>query len=230
MRDLGAQNDCLLLKMLHRLHAAPPSRWVAWVWAELDDCSLLTTSASSLDGVHWLALRSLLPAYRALSRVAVGDGWKTSFWHDRWLPCGPLGAVFPAMFSHSTCLEVTVWQVRRCEVDVVLVPRLSRITGGERERCSVFCAAVRPRRKRTSGASLFALPPWRLLQVYVRPVLPGRCVRSHRQFPVRFTDGLLGEVLRLAPLIGQGPHPRCPPSENYHQCAESGVPLLLGYA
>ncbi|KAI5020887.1 hypothetical protein ZWY2020_059537 [Hordeum vulgare] len=29
VRDLVTQNNCLLLKMVHRLHATPPSRWAA---------------------------------------------------------------------------------------------------------------------------------------------------------------------------------------------------------
>ena len=43
VRDLATQNRSLLIKMLHRLHAAPTSsRWAVWVWAGLDGHSMLS--------------------------------------------------------------------------------------------------------------------------------------------------------------------------------------------
>ena len=41
IRDLATQNLCLLLKMLHRLHTTPGSRWAAWIWGGAGGRSLL---------------------------------------------------------------------------------------------------------------------------------------------------------------------------------------------
>ena len=59
----------------------------------------MSPGRSPLVGEHWQSLLELLPAYRALTRVEVGDGRMTSFWQDRWLPCGALIVAFPALFA-----------------------------------------------------------------------------------------------------------------------------------
>lgn len=101
VRDLSTQNDSLLLKMLHCLHSAAPSRWAAWVWAELDGCSLLLMGAPSLAAEHWCYLWSLLPTYHTLTRVDVGDGKKTFVWNDSQLSCGLVRCAFPVMALHT---------------------------------------------------------------------------------------------------------------------------------
>ena len=123
VRDLATQNDALLLKILHRLHSIPLSRWATWVC--LGERLLLDPRSSGLAGEHWAALRGLMPVYRALTRVSLGDGRMTAFWEDHWLPCGPMRCAFPALASHATCSEVSVWAVRNLGLDAVLVPRLS---------------------------------------------------------------------------------------------------------
>lgn len=135
VRALAVHNDCLLLKLLHQLHFAPPSRWASWVWSQLGGRSLLAPGRSPLDGEHWRALKDLMPTYRALTHVRVGDGRMTSFWHDWWLPCGPLGGAFPALFTHAVCPEVTVWEARHRGVRALLVPRLTPIAARD-------CASV----------------------------------------------------------------------------------------
>ena len=40
--------------------------------------------------MHWDVLRELLPAYRKITRVDVGDGRSTAFWDDVWLGDCPL--------------------------------------------------------------------------------------------------------------------------------------------
>ena len=134
VRSLAAQNECLLLKMVHRPHVAQRSRWAAWVWAEANGRSLLGNGGRAL-GEQGVALARLIPLYRALSSVDVKDGRTVSFWIDRWLPCGPIAAAFPALFSHSVSVEVTVWQVRADGLRRHLVPRLTRV--GEQELAAV---------------------------------------------------------------------------------------------
>jgi hypothetical protein len=77
IRNLAIQNACLLLKLLHRLHH-PDSAWVAWARGHVD----LASMEGGVDGNHWEALRDLLPAYRCITKVTVGDGRSTSFWWD----------------------------------------------------------------------------------------------------------------------------------------------------
>ncbi|KAK1626645.1 hypothetical protein QYE76_000960 [Lolium multiflorum] len=100
--------------------------WAAWRSAEIGTGSIDVGPATSSGG-HWAALRKLVPLYRCLTRVAVGDGCRTSFWHDDWLPGGPLSISVAALFSHTTSPEVTFAQVLTGGVDNILVPRLSRV-------------------------------------------------------------------------------------------------------
>lgn len=132
VRDLATQNDVVLLKILHRLHSATPYRWAAWVWGTLDGRLLLDSWGSVLAGEHWACLHGLMPLYHSLSRVVVGDGRTTTFWEDNWLPCGPLWLAFPALATHTTCPEVSVFVVHDWGLDAVLVPRLSSVAARER--------------------------------------------------------------------------------------------------
>ncbi|XP_073351793.1 uncharacterized protein [Aegilops tauschii subsp. strangulata] len=113
VRDLATQNTCLLLKMLHRLHAMPRSRWAAWIWSSAGGRSILN-SGELARGEHRAS--------------------------DSWLPCGPVAVAYPALFSHATDAEATVWQVRRRGLTGCLVPRLTR--AGERELHAVSALLV----------------------------------------------------------------------------------------
>lgn len=58
-----------------------PGTWVAW--AQSDD-------RNKPAGDHWNHLQTLLPLYRAITSVCVGNGTTTSFWLDDWLPFDPI--------------------------------------------------------------------------------------------------------------------------------------------
>ena len=59
---------------------------------------------------HWAMLRSLLPIYRAITTVILGDGASTSFWHDVWYGDDPMADKFPELYSHCRIQEMTVRQ------------------------------------------------------------------------------------------------------------------------
>jgi hypothetical protein len=90
---LTIKNECLQVKLLHRLHSAPEAPWPRWVWAARDGRASL--------GPHWRHLEALMPLYRSISRVSVGNGRCTAFWLDAWLPGGALRSLLPALFSHA---------------------------------------------------------------------------------------------------------------------------------
>jgi hypothetical protein len=41
-------------------------------------------------GQHWSALAALMPLYRSISKVVLGDGERIGFWMDDWAGCGAL--------------------------------------------------------------------------------------------------------------------------------------------
>lgn len=75
VKNIVVQNQCLLLKLLHRLHYPSNSAWATWVRAQI----CVATLQGPLDGVHWQALRALLPAYQSITMSEVGDGNSTHF-------------------------------------------------------------------------------------------------------------------------------------------------------
>ena len=80
IRDLNLQNSCLLLKLLHQLHRGAGSSWAGWVRKHC----CIASMEGEITGPHWTALRGLLPVYRAITTVQLGDGGTTSSWFDVW--------------------------------------------------------------------------------------------------------------------------------------------------
>ena len=106
MKDLGTQNICLLLKLIHKLHLDTNSSWVQWVQENASVASL----TGNLHGQHWDMLRSILPIYQAITTVTLADGSTTSFWHDVWEGEDSMAERFPQLFSHCKIQELTVEQ------------------------------------------------------------------------------------------------------------------------
>ncbi|GJN37290.1 hypothetical protein PR202_gb26226 [Eleusine coracana subsp. coracana] len=122
VRNLRAQNQCLLLKLLHRLHSATGSSWTHWVRDHVD----LPTMDGDLAGEHWSMLRHLLPIYQNLTVVDVGDGATTSFWRDDWFPMGRLSNNLPALYSHCIKPAAAVRTIIADGLRAHLVPRLTQ--------------------------------------------------------------------------------------------------------
>ncbi|KAG2617106.1 hypothetical protein PVAP13_3NG178379 [Panicum virgatum] len=78
-----------------------------------------------MDGTHWDGLRSLLPAYRQITNVAVNDGATTAFWEDNWTGGAPLCTTFPVLYSHVAKHGASVQAVAQHGLASSLVPRLS---------------------------------------------------------------------------------------------------------
>ena len=121
VKDLQTQNTCLMLKLLHRLHTATTSSWARWARERV----CMATMEGSIEGEHWIALRALLPLYRAITTCSVVSGRDTSFWSDAWLGEDDLATRFPMLFSHVKNAEASVRDVVEAGVEPCLVPRLT---------------------------------------------------------------------------------------------------------
>lgn len=121
LKDLGLQNICLLLKLIHKLHSEHVSSWARWVRSNACIASLI----GDLHGQHWEMLLSLLPVYRAATTVILGDGTTTSFWHDAWVGDDSMADRFPELYSHCRLQELTVKQASEGALQSSLVQRRS---------------------------------------------------------------------------------------------------------
>jgi hypothetical protein len=85
----------------------------------------MATMEGSIEGEHWIALRALLPLYRAITTCSVVSGRDTSFWSDAWLGEDDLATRFPVLFNHVKNVEASVRDVVEAGVEPCLVPRLT---------------------------------------------------------------------------------------------------------
>jgi hypothetical protein len=77
VHDLWLQNTCLLLKLVHHAHDVGSSTWVRWL--EMEFSGLLEALDLNEDNTHLASLRRLLPDYKVLTMVEVGNGQATAF-------------------------------------------------------------------------------------------------------------------------------------------------------
>jgi hypothetical protein len=94
------------------------------------------------DGNHWEGLKALLPAYRCITRVHVGDGATTAFWWDFWMGDTSLASKFPCLLSHCTQPDATVGEVCSRGISTMLVPRLSPQATKEMHEVEALIAAT----------------------------------------------------------------------------------------
>ena len=127
IKNLQILNQCLLLKHLHRLHHPGESAWAKWVSSRIDIASL----ESNCAGAHWKNLQDLLPIYRAITTTIVGNGIRTSFWFDHWLPVGQLSEALPSLFSHTNDQNASVAKVYSRPLRDHFVTRLSHVAAAE---------------------------------------------------------------------------------------------------
>ncbi|TVU45185.1 hypothetical protein EJB05_04660, partial [Eragrostis curvula] len=140
VRDLGLQNTCLLMKLLHRAHDTRDFAWSRWLEAEFG--GPLEAPENTDAGTHWASPRRLLPDYRLLTTVEVGDGRSTSFWHDCWLAVGPLADALPALFTHARRPEASVNSVMAAPLRAAFAPRLSTVATEEYTKLTEMLAAI----------------------------------------------------------------------------------------
>jgi len=127
IKDLAIQNICLLLKLLHKLHAGQQSSWATWVRQH----TCLASLTGDLQGAHWDSMRSLLPLYQAVTTVTVGDGQSTSFWHDIWFEDECFSERFHVLHSHCKRDDQSVAVILNGGFRNHLVPRLSAEAAAE---------------------------------------------------------------------------------------------------
>ena len=89
---------------------------------------------------YWPSLAKLMPVYRAVTTVSVGDGRTMAFWLDPRLPGGALSVQMSSLFSHTTMPAASVAHVFQHGLAGVLVPRLNH--AGARE-CAMLLPIIR---------------------------------------------------------------------------------------
>ncbi|EEE50937.1 hypothetical protein OsJ_31478 [Oryza sativa Japonica Group] len=170
IKDIKLQNEALLLKRLFLLYSSN-SAWASWLWEEYKDDSLLKSLPL---GPHWSSMQKLIPELQHLTSVQVGDGARTSFWHDCWISKPALANVFMPLYTHALNKDDTVRNVMQRGLVSSLVPRLTVTANLELQRLQAalqsFTLSNEPD-KRTYGTK--AAPNVTCKQFYEARLLPG---------------------------------------------------------
>jgi len=99
--DITVQNECLLLKHLHKFYNRTPIPWVQLVWDKYYARQRLPVQGRTFRGSFWWRdILKLVPKFKDIVVVSLKDGNSCFLWHDPW------GAVifrdvFPELFSYA---------------------------------------------------------------------------------------------------------------------------------
>ena len=95
VKNLNAQNVCLLLKLCYKFLHATDTPWKDWLLYH-SPFSNHSTKISYLGKI----IAKYMPMLSMMTRCTLGSGSSIFFWHDRWLLQEPLADAFPALYSH----------------------------------------------------------------------------------------------------------------------------------
>ena len=105
------------MKFVHKIHEPSPLPWKNW---------FLSHTTTMDDSFLCRLVHAELQRYRSLTKVTIGDGQLTSFWHDKWILGTTLAQAFPALFSHCTRQSDTVSAALAGGLTLHLKPCLTR--------------------------------------------------------------------------------------------------------
>ena len=81
--NLKIQNDALLLKFLHKFYNRHDIPWVHLIWDSYYGDSI-PHAHDACGSFWWKDLTQLMPIYRGVTHVKIGNGSSTLFWKDNW--------------------------------------------------------------------------------------------------------------------------------------------------
>jgi hypothetical protein len=106
--DLKLQNECLLLKNLHKFFNRDNIPWVQLIWNSLFSNNRLPNSDSRPKGSFWWRdSLKLISQFKDLAVISVRDGATCLLWHDKWDGI-PLSLRFPELYSFCRNKNITL--------------------------------------------------------------------------------------------------------------------------
>jgi hypothetical protein len=143
-RCLRSHNIALLMKFLSKIHSDSSVPWTDWFrdsygWSVRKDLG----DAHHLDSIVWKDLLACLPTFRNYTKVAIGSGSLTSFWHDLWFQDVCLAQSFPAIYSHTTKPNASVANIcSSWTLNIALHTRLSHVASSELDSLRTLLVSV----------------------------------------------------------------------------------------
>lgn len=121
VKNLRAQNFCLLLKFAYKFLHSSDLPWKNWILHH----SPLHIGHGKNSSFLAKTIHKKLQSLREISQCYIGNGQSTFFWLDRWLQPEPLAVVFPTLFSHHTNQNAMVATILRDGIELALRNRLT---------------------------------------------------------------------------------------------------------
>jgi hypothetical protein len=97
--NLSIQNDCLLMKHLHKFFNRANLPWVNLVWKLYYESALPPAKARDIS-FWWRDCLKSLPSYKGIASIFVGSGASILLWHNKWHGASLQGQ-FPHLYSFA---------------------------------------------------------------------------------------------------------------------------------
>ena len=106
--NLLIHGDALLLKYLHKFYNKWDTPWVQLIW-DTYYTDQIPHASDPCGAFWWRDVIKLIPTYRGISKVSVGNGENVLFWKDMWRE-EILAASYPRALSYAKNEDLSVQQ------------------------------------------------------------------------------------------------------------------------
>jgi mannosylglycoprotein endo-beta-mannosidase len=111
--NLSTQNNCLLMKHLHKFYNKANLPWVKLLW-EVYYANALPPSRSRDISFWWRDCLKILSDFKGLTKCSIGTGSSVLLWIDSWINV-PLNMQLPHLYSFTVNEVVSIHQGKYLE-------------------------------------------------------------------------------------------------------------------
>jgi hypothetical protein len=111
--NLSTQNNCLLMKHLHKFYNKANLPWVKLLW-EVYYANALPPSRSRDISFWWRDCLKILSDFKGLTKCSIGTGSSVLLWIDSWINV-PLNMQLPHLYSFTVNEVVSIHQAKSLE-------------------------------------------------------------------------------------------------------------------
>jgi hypothetical protein len=127
VKNLHAQNICLLLKFCFNFLHSENQTWRDWLLHHSPTHNLQTQNQAYLSK----KIHKHMAMLSQITTCKTNNGRATFFWHDRWLLTVPLATIYPTLYTHHLSPQARVADVLHAGIETDLCPRLANTTAAE---------------------------------------------------------------------------------------------------
>jgi hypothetical protein len=225
VKNLHAQNICLLLKFCYNYLHAEHNTWRDWLLNHSPTHNLTTQNQAYLS-------KTIHKHMQMLSQITictVHNGKTTFCWHDTWLLDQPLAQIYPALYTHHLNQQARVAEVLQDGIEASLRPRLTPTATAELYSLSILLQEFQVTdgqdvRSMCDGAPFSSREAYRQLHAHLADDSAMPLWQSRLSHRIRIFGWLLSKnrlntraLLARKTIIDDSSCPRCPTTSEDRQ-------------